>query len=263
MSPLLNNILFENVSFSNEDFTRHYHDTYTMGLTYKGVLKSYNANESYDSYEYSIRINNPGEVHAGISKEWSHVNFYPTVEMMSNLYAQIFGEQKVPYFQRHIVDNKVLFLKLHDFFDAYFKNEDEMIIESTLIEALTSLILTSVIYTKSYDNIFEDKKIIKNTYEFINDSIDTNFTLESLATNVNLSKYHFLRLFKKEFGLTPHAFIVNERLNRANKLIQKGISISEASVHVGFNDQSHFSRNFKKYFGYTPSYLQKNSNIIL
>lgn len=263
MSPLLNNILFENVSFSSEDFTKHYHDTYTMGLTYKGVLKSFNANESYDSYEYSIRINNPGEVHAGKSKEWSHVNFYPTIEMMSNLYEQIFSEKKIPYFQRHIVENKILFLKLHNFFDSYFKKEDDMLIESNLIEALSNLILTSTIYTKNYNQIFEDKRIIKNTYEFINDSIDTNFTLESLASNANLSKYHFLRLFKKEFGLTPHAFIVNERLNRANKLIQNGLSISEASIQVGFNDQSHFTRNFKKYFGYTPSYLRKNSNIIL
>ena len=257
MSPLLNNIIFENVSFSSTDFTKHFHDTYTIGLTYKGVLKSYNANESYDSYEYSIRINNPGEVHAGKSKEWSHANFYPTVEILSNLYEQIFGERKIPYFQRHIIDNKFLFLKLHNFFDAYFKKEDEILIETLLIEALSSLILEATIYTKNYKQIYEDKKIIKDTYEFINDSIETNFTLESLASNVNLSKYHFLRMFKKEFGLTPHAFIVNERLNRANVLIQNGITISQASIQVGFNDQSHFTRNFKKYFGYTPSYLIK------
>ena len=263
MSPLLNNILFENVKHSNDKFTKHYHDTYTIGLTYKGVIKTYNANQSFDSYEYSIRINNPGEVHAGRSFNWSHVNFYPTVEIMSDLYEQIFFEKKIPCFQRHIVDNKLLFLKLHNFFDSYFKNEDKMLIESNLIDALSNLILSSVIYTKSYKQIFEDKKIIKNTYEFINDSIDTNFTLDALALNVNLSKYHFLRLFKNEFGLTPHAFIVNERLNRANNLIQKGLGISEASIQVGFNDQSHFSRNFKKYFGYTPTYFQKNSNIIL
>lgn len=263
MSPLLNNILFENVSFSNENFTKHYHETYTIGLTYKGVLKSYNAYESFDSYEYSIRINNPGEVHSGKSEKWSHVNFYPTVKMMANLYEEIFGQYKIPYFRRHIVENKILFLKLHNFFDSYFKKEDEILIESNLIDALSNLILSSVIYTKNHNNIFEDKKIVKYTYEYINDAIDTNFTLDSLASNVNLSKYHFLRLFKKEFGLTPHAFIVNERLNRANKLIQNGFTISQASIQVGFNDQSHFSRNFKKYFGYTPSSLQKNSNIIL
>lgn len=258
MSKLLNNILFENVKLSNSNFTKHYHDTYTIGLTYKGVLKAINAHESYDSYEYSVRINNPGEVHYGKSEEWSHANFYPTVEILSNMYEQIFFEKKIPYFKRHITTDPDLFLKLHKFFASYFKFEDEIIVETFLIDALSSLILNNTIYTKKYNEIYEGQKIIKDTYEFINDSIETNFTLETLALNVNLSKYHFLRLFKKEFGLTPHAFIVNERLNRANSLIKnKNISISEASLQVGFNDQSHFSRNFKKYFGYTPSYLVK------
>ncbi|MGA1932747.1 AraC family transcriptional regulator [Arcobacter sp. YIC-464] len=263
MSNLLENILFENVKQSTNDFTKHYHDTYTIGLTYQGVLKSYNSYESYDSYEYSIRINNPGEVHSGKSKLWSHANFYPTVELLSNLYEQIFYEKRTPFFQRHIVENKILFFKLHNFFNAYFSKEDEMQIESLLIEALSELILSNTIYTKEYNKIFEDRKIVKDTYELINDSLDTNFTLESLASNVNLSKYHFLRLFKKEFGLTPHAFIINQRLNKANRLIQKGVSISQASIEVGFNDQSHYSRNFKKYFGYTPLTLKKNSNFIL
>ncbi|XPV54422.1 MAG: helix-turn-helix domain-containing protein [Halarcobacter ebronensis] len=132
-----------------------------------------------------------------------------------------------------------------------------MIIETLLIDALSELILSNTLYTKEYKKIFEDKKIVKDTYEYIKDSIDTNFSLDSLASNVSLSKYHFLRLFKNEFGLTPHAFIVNERLNQANSLIKQGLSISEASVKVGFNDQSHFGRNFKKYFGYSPSYLKK------
>ncbi|UTJ07233.1 AraC family transcriptional regulator [Arcobacter roscoffensis] len=263
MSKILQNILFENVKQSTNDFTKHYHDTYTIGLTYKGVLKSYNSFETYDSYEYSIRINNPGEVHSGKSKEWSHANFYPTVDLLSNLYEQIFYEKKTPFFQRHIVENKLLFLKLHNFFTAYFTKEDEMFVESLLIEALSELILSNTIYTKEYNKIFEDRKLIKNTYELINDSLDTNFTLDALASNVNLSKYHFLRLFKKEFGLTPHAFIINQRLNKANRLIQKGVSISQASVEVGFNDQSHYTRNFKKFFGYTPLTLKKNSNFIL
>ncbi|MFT5836336.1 MAG: AraC-like DNA-binding protein [Sulfurimonas sp.] len=259
MSNLLRNILFENVSLSNDDFTKHYHDTYTVGITYHGMLKVYDSSNIFNIYKSSVRINNPAEVHSGSAQEWSHANFYPTVEMLSDLYEQIFHERKIPYFNKHIVDDKVLFLKLHNFFAAYFKNEDKIIIESRLIDALSSLIINQTDYAKNYKEVFEDKKITKNTYEFINDSIDTNFTLESLASNVNLSKFHFLRMFKKEFGLTPHAFIVNERLNRANSLIQNGLSISEASIQVGFNDQSHFSRNFKKYFGYSPSYLKKHS----
>lgn len=64
-------------------------------------------------------------------------------------------------------------------------------------------------------------------------------------------------MFKKEFGLTPHNFIINHRINKAYELIINGKEISQASLEVGFNDQSHFTRNFKKLYGYTPSKLFK------
>ena len=152
---------------------------------------------------------------------------------------------------------------LHNFFVAFFKKEEDLLIESRLIDSLSYLIKNFTSHTKNHNEEFNNRKIVKQSLELINDCIDENITLDLLASNSNLSKYHFIRVFKKELGLTPHSFIINERLNRANKLIQNGKTISEASLLVGFNDQSHFTRNFKKYFGYTPAILQKNSNIIL
>ena len=263
MTKLLNNTLFENVTHINETFSKHYHDTYTIGLTYDGVLKTYNTNKSFDFYKYSIRVNNPNEVHSGISQHWSHSNFYPTISLLSELYEQIFFEKKIPFFENYIINDKILFFKLHTFFDSFFKKDDDLVIESRLIDALSYLILNFTSYTKNYNNIFDNQLIVKKSLELINDCIDENISLDILANNCNLSKFHFLRVFKKEIGLTPHSFIINERLNRANNLIKSGKTISEASILVGFNDQSHFTRNFKKYFGYTPAKLIKNSNIIL
>ncbi len=259
MNKFLQNTLFENTKYSNENFEKHYHDTYTIGLTYKGFLKSYNLYQHFESYEYSCRINNPGEIHGGVSYKWSHVNFYPKIELLSNLYEQIFFEKRVPLFKKHIIDNKILFIKLNNFFHCVFSKKESILIESTLIDALSYLILNYTTYTKDYLHIFDNKKIIKQTLGFIGDSIQENITLEILAKNCSLSKYHFLRVFKKELGMTPHSFIINERINRANILIQNGMPISEASLQVGFSDQSHFTRNFKKYFGYTP----KKSHFLL
>ncbi|NQY94328.1 MAG: helix-turn-helix transcriptional regulator, partial [Campylobacteraceae bacterium] len=152
---------------------------------------------------------------------------------------------------------------LGDTLEGSVKKEDSLVVEANLMDATSYLIKNHTISTKKDKDIYEDKKIIKDTYEFINDSIEMNFSLDLLASNVKLSKYHFLRIFKKELGITPYNFILNERVNRANTLIQKGLSISEASYEVGFVDQSHFSKNCKKFLRHTPTYLQKNSNIIL
>ncbi len=259
MTKFLQNTLFENLKCSSENFEKHYHDTYTIGLTYKGYLKSYNLHQHFNSYRYSCRVNNPGEIHSGVSKEWSHLNFYPKAELLVNIYEQIFFKKRMPLFKKHIIRDKVLFAKLNLFFHSVSDRQDSIHVESNLIDALSYLILNYTSYTKEYSHIFESKKIIKETLDFIGDNISTNITLDMLARNSSLSKYHFLRVFKKELGMTPHSFIVNERINRANILLQNGVSISEASYQVGFSDQSHFTRNFKKYFGYTP----KKSNFIL
>ena len=263
MTKLLNNTLIENVKLSNDEFNKHYHDTYTIGLTYSGVVKLHYMKKSIESYKYSVRVNNPGDVHDGKAKDWSHSNFYPSVEFISSLYEDIYDEKKVPFFENFIINDKILFYKLHIFFNSYFKKEDSLVVEANLMDATSYLIKNHTISTKKDKDIYEDKKIIKDTYEFINDSIEMNFSLDLLASNVKLSKYHFLRIFKKELGITPYNFILNERVNRANTLIQKGLSISEASYEVGFVDQSHFSKNCKKFLRHTPTYLQKNSNIIL
>ena len=257
MNKILETISFENLKTIDEHFSKHFHDTYTLGITYKGILKSYILNKDFYFYENSIRLSNPGDTHGGNSTSWSHANFYPTIELLSSIYEDIYGERKVPYFLDHIINDKILYSKLHSFFVAYFSGFEKLDIETKLHEALSYLIINYTSYHKKPDNYFDDKKTVKLTYEYIKDSIETNFTLDELAENTSLSKYHFLRVFKKEFGLTPHNFIINQRVNKAHDLIKKGLKISEASIEVGFNDQSHFTRNFKKIYGYTPSKLLK------
>lgn len=257
MNKILDNISFENIKTLNKNFSKHYHDTYTLGITYDGMFKSNSLNKDFYFYKDTIRINNPGDIHGGASNSWSHANFYPTIELLSSVYEEIFGEKKIPFFLDHIIKDDTLFLKLHDFFLAFFSGSDELDIETKLHEALSFLVINYTSYNKEIGTIFDDKKIVKLTYEYIKDSIETNFTLDELAKNSNLSKYHFLRMFKKEFGLTPHNFIINHRINKAYELIINGKEISQASLEVGFNDQSHFTRNFKKLYGYTPSKLFK------
>ncbi|AXH09110.1 AraC family transcriptional regulator [Malaciobacter halophilus] len=258
MNKILKNTTFESVKLSNDNFSKHFHDTYTIGITYDGVLKSFNTNQKYDSFKYTSRVNNPGEVHGGVSNAWSHSNFYPNVELLSSIYEDIFFEKRIPIFQKHVISDKILFFKLHNFFINYYNKEDTLLVQSSLIEALSYLIINYTSHSKkSFENIFDDKRVVKKSYELISDNLDTNFDLKMLAKNSNMSKFHFLRVFKKELGITPHNFIINQRVNKAISLINNGVSLAEASFQVGFNDQSHFTRNFKKLYGYTPSKIIK------
>ncbi|MBP9083578.1 MAG: helix-turn-helix transcriptional regulator [Bacteroidia bacterium] len=71
-----------------------------------------------------------------------------------------------------------------------------------------------------------------------------------------LSEYHFYRLFRKVFGITPYQYVIRKRLDYAkNKLLIDHVAISEVALLAGFSDVSAFSKSFRKQFGYAPSSL--------
>ncbi len=259
----LNETIFENIKNSNGKFTKHFHDTYTIGLTHDGLFKSINQNKTNVSYKNSTRIINPGEVHYGDSNSWKYTNFYPSMQLISEIYEQIFFEKKIPVFKDHIIEDQKLYNLLYSFFYTAYKNEDKMLMETNLIIALSYLIKNYTSQTKIYKALFDDKTIIKDSIEYIQDSLDTNISLDELAINLNISKYHYLRVFKSHTGITPHQYILNKRIQKAKELILKGTPLNEIAIEVGFSDQSHFIRSFKKIYGYLPKELKEKSNFIL
>lgn len=259
----LNETIFENIENSNGNFSKHFHDTYTIGLTHDGLFQSINQNQKTLSYKNSTRVINPGEIHYGNSDSWKYTNFYPKIELLAKIHEQIYFEKKIPIFTKHIIEDMTLYHLLLNFFISAYENEDKMLIESNLIDAMSHLIKNYTYTTKNYQGLFDDKLIVKNSIEYIKDLLDTNISLDELAINSSLSKYHFLRVFKKQMGLTPHQYILSQRVHKAKELILSGEKLSHIPFSVGFSDQSHFIRNFRKIYGYSPKELQKESNFIL
>ncbi len=259
----LKDTVFENIEASNGLFTKHYHDTYTIGITHSGLFKSINLNTTINSYKNSTRVVNPYDIHHGDSQAWSYTNFYPSIELMSYTYKQIYNESKIPLFNKHILEDLVLYKALFSLFLCIYNKEDEMIIETKLITSLSYLIKNYTNATKDYKISFNEKSIITNSLEYINDSLSENISLSTLAQVSNLSKYHFIRVFKKNTGLTPHHYILTLKVQKARNMIIKGHSLASAAYELGFCDQSHFIRNFRKLYGYSPKKLLEKSNFIL
>jgi len=77
--------------------------------------------------------------------------------------------------------------------------------------------------------------------------------LEGAARHAGLSSFHFLRLFAKVLGMTPHQYLVRSRLRRAARLLADGTgSITDVALDVGFGDLSNFVRTFHRAAGVSP-----------
>jgi len=93
---------------------------------------------------------------------------------------------------------------------------------------------------------------LRDVQELIAKRCTEALTLDELANVAGLSRYHFLRAFNRSFGMTPHAWQIDQRIQRARGLLDQGMSIAEVALQLGFADQSHFQRAFKQRVAATP-----------
>lgn len=77
-------------------------------------------------------------------------------------------------------------------------------------------------------------------------------SLATLAVEAGMSRYHFVRAFSRVVGMTPHAWQIDQRIQRARGLLEQGVSLADAALQLGFADQSHFQRAFKQRVAATP-----------
>lgn len=77
-------------------------------------------------------------------------------------------------------------------------------------------------------------------------------SVEELAAKTGLNPYSFIRKYARLYGLTPHADIVNRRVQRAILLFESNLDLISIAYECGFSDQSHFNKQFKLYSGVSP-----------
>lgn len=89
---------------------------------------------------------------------------------------------------------------------------------------------------------------------FIEENLDRAITIDSMAALARLSTGHFGRAFKDSFGETPHAYVMQRRVERAKRLmLSTQEPLSQIAIACGFADQAHFSNLFRKQVGATPN----------
>lgn len=82
-------------------------------------------------------------------------------------------------------------------------------------------------------------------------------SLRELSGWVGLSRYRLIRAFRREYGLTPHAYQLDQRIRQARELIRQGNPSTRVAYELGFADQSHFQRAFKARVAATPQEYRK------
>lgn len=137
------------------------------------------------------------------------------------------------------------------------------------VESLTNMLTIHLLryyagntITHLLEDIPLSKRAFQHVLEYIHEHLQDDLSLDKLARIAQLSPFHFSRSFKQATGLTPHQYIVRQRLEQAKHLLlTTDTSIAEVAADAGFYDQGHLARHMRRYLGVTPKDIQ-DSKII-
>jgi AraC family transcriptional regulator len=105
------------------------------------------------------------------------------------------------------------------------------------------------------------KRALKRATDYIGDNLSGGLSLVDLAAAAGYSPHHFSRLFKETTGLSPHQYVIRQRVERAKDLLLRGHPVGEVARRVGFSDQSHLSRHFRRLHGVTPAAFARRAPV--
>jgi AraC-like DNA-binding protein len=88
--------------------------------------------------------------------------------------------------------------------------------------------------------------------ELLGARLSENLTLDQLSAATGLQRFALLRAFTRAYGLPPHAWVIQERVRRAQGLLRAGLAPAAVAANLGFTDQSHLCRHLKRLTGLTP-----------
>lgn len=250
--------------YHQRNFSKHCHETYTISVIETGVQKFYRSGGQHFAPQNAIILVNADDVHTGQTATehgWSYRALYP----LPLHFEQISGENDgrasfAPYFNQAVIFDEQLAMQLRQVFDCLTHESNLLFRESAVISVLRQLMLKHGSKNTSFINtgkLHTDLAIVR---DYLHDHLFEEITLAQLSAVCRLSPSHLIRVFKKQYGLAPHAYQIQHRLIKGKLLLKQGISVTQSAIALGFHDQSHFHRHFIKANGVTPGCYFKAMN---
>jgi len=240
-------------------FERHFHLDYHIGLVTEGAQRQRLYGEDRLLTPGTIQLMPPGEIHDGICADdgfYTLKTFRTSAELLNGVAEEITGKHEFAALGGAVFQDPVLarhLSRLHDVMRDH-RAVDPMEAQSEWMELLHHLLSRAGMVK----HVPIKGTLSPTLWQRVRDYCDTHLaekiTLDELATVCALERFQFLKLFKQTVGMTPHAWLVRLRLERACFLLgSTKWQLTQIAHEVGFYDQSHFTRAFRQAFGVPPS----------
>ena len=239
---------------TGHSFPKHTHEQFGIGIIDVGAQASLSGRGLVRAEAGDVISVNPNEVHDGMpvgeSRAWSMLYFDPRLirDLLNEIGEGRTGETEFP---SPVIRNRQIAACFNTLFPLLVGNSgpQDALLQDGLLLSLVAAVMSE---GEQRSRDVAAPAVIDRARDMIDDDPAAPLTLAELADACGLSHFQLLRAFAKATGLTPHAYLLQRRIQEARRLIAIGTPLAEAAFASGFADQSHMTRLFVRNFGLSP-----------
>ena len=236
-------------------YDKHSHDVFSVGAITSGCSVYWSEYEALEVNFGTVVLMNAGDVHACNpihDSPWSYIMFYVDVSWLMRLQADLGFEvsTNMQRFETLVSRVPTLFNALIALYEVCTDAHNDVLLKQTA--TFDFFILLHHTLKVVPELRLETNPKLKQAADFIAQHCTENLSLDDVCTASNLSPSYLIRAFKQQYGMTPHAYMVNRRILFAQDQLKTGQAIAEVALAAGFADQAHFQRMFKRMVAATP-----------
>lgn len=240
--------------FTDHAYAPHRHETYVVGVIDAGCETWTARGARHYAGPGGFAFNDPEVVHDGAPLDggYSYRMTYPSLDLVRAVAADVAGYERgdTPSFRDCSVEDPegaALFYAAHR---ALETDADRLAAEEAMTRALAHVLVRHARVTARA--LGAEAGPVARVRALIDENFGEDLTLGTLAVTAGLTPHHLIRAFRKETGLTPHAYLVDRRVRAARDRLKAGERPAEVAAAVGFADQAHLTRAFKARLAVTP-----------
>lgn len=233
-------------------YARHSHEVFSIGAVTAGQSTYLHEKTSQRIAAGTVVLMNPGDVHACNPIEdqpWSYLMLYVDSQWLGEIQQRSGSTGFVPLLPTHSTD-PALFNALLELYQTLTDADVDTLEKHCTAVSFFNLMqrtLGTLTATSS-----QPSPRVARAAEYINDHFTQAIKLADVCKAANLSASYLIRSFEQRYHMTPHAYLLNRRIQHARTQLRNGRLIADVALENGFADQAHFQREFKKHVAATP-----------
>jgi len=248
--------------FEGHAYDPHWHDSYLVGMTLTGTQQFQCRRERHRSTPGDAFLLEPGEIHDGdapVMGGFTYLTFYLDEHWLGQTLRGLY--ESVPdsyslHFSHTIAREPQLVHAIAGTFTA-LHNDEMRIVQQSNMDALLSQLTHHCQWRKRLPAQRQSAAIAHRAREYLHAHIGDNLGLDDLARETGTDRFTLTRCFKREFHLTPHAWLIQLRLAHARAMLGQGEQPASVAAALGFADQSHLGRWFMRAYRLTPAHYRR------